>query len=259
MSVSGGIGFALLVSLLWAPVPLPRPAGVPDIMGTTPTAGAEREIRGPEWAEGAALDRSSLSLSPTPPRRPIQQRALAMSERRLGSGEMVCRDPRLKGRLVPVVTGRLSGCAIPEPVQVTHVSGIRLSQPATLDCITARSFANWVTGVADVAASDLLGSPLREVWVMGSYSCRTRNSRPGAKLSEHAKGRAIDVGGVTLANGRKITVLSNWNTGTSGKFLRRIWRRACGTFKTVLGPDGDRFHQDHLHLDSASRRSTFCR
>ena len=95
--------------------------------------------------------------------------------------------------------------------------------------------------------------------MMGAYSCRTRNSQRGARLSEHAYGRAIDIGGMWLSTGRRITVKQNWGKGSAGQYLRRIWKAACGPFKTVLGSDGDRFHQDHLHFDLAQRRSTFCR
>jgi len=37
-------------------------------------------------------------------------------------------------------------------------------------------------------------------------------------------------------------------------------RAACGPFGTVLGPNADRFHQDHFHFDTARHRSgPYCR
>lgn len=43
-------------------------------------------------------------------------------------------------------------------------------------------------------------------------------------------------------------------------FLRTLHAGACGVFKTVLGPDADAAHRDHMHVDLAVRRSraTFC-
>ena len=158
-----------------------------------------------------------------------------------------------------MLIGRIPGCAIPDPVEITHISGVKLSTPATLDCRTALTVANWVSGIAEPAARKYLGGRLKSMWLMGSYSCRTRNNKRGARLSEHAVGRAVDIGGFTLSDGREVTVEKHWRKGDHGKFLRRIWDRACGMFKTVLGPDGDRYHQDHLHLDTAYRRSSFCR
>jgi hypothetical protein len=44
-----------------------------------------------------------------------------------------------------------------------------------------------------------------------------------------------------------------------GKFLHAIHADACGIFGTVLGPEANAAHRDHLHLDlAARRRSNFC-
>lgn len=51
---------------------------------------------------------------------------------------------------------------------------------------------------------DKLGSPLRAVENYDSYECRSRNRIPGAKLSEHAHGDAIDVRALDLADGRRL-------------------------------------------------------
>jgi hypothetical protein len=39
--------------------------------------------------------------------------------------------------------------------------------------------------------------------------------------------------------------------------LRRVHRDGCQRFSIVIGPDADRFHQDHLHLDMG--RGPYCR
>lgn len=202
---------------------------------------------------------------PMPPIRPAGSKTrTAMLDRRAPDGNrrggnIVCDDPRLVGRIKPTVTGRHPGCLIMNPVEITSIAGIRLSLPATLSCRTARTFANWVTGVVDPAARKYLGARIKRIWVMGSFACRTRNSLRGTRLSEHSVGRAMDVGGFTLGDGRKIRVRKDWGRGETGRFLRHVWKRACGMFKTVLGPDGDRFHRDHIHVDVAMRRSTYCR
>lgn len=45
------------------------------------------------------------------------------------------------------------------------------------------------------------------------------------------------------------------------RFLHRLHENACGTFKTVLGPEANDAHRDHFHLDLAERRSkrSYCR
>jgi hypothetical protein len=45
------------------------------------------------------------------------------------------------------------------------------------------------------------------------------------------------------------------------RFLKRIHQQACSQFATVLGPDANRDHHNHFHLDLAPRnsRSSYCR
>lgn len=221
-----------------APVPVPRPV-----------------------TEAAPAPRTAADRLPVPIRRPAVPRDALANNRVVppARGALLCKDPRLSGTLQPDVVGQIPGCGIHRPVRLTAISGIKLTTPAVLDCRTARTFANWLTGVANVEAGKTLGARISKVWLMGTYSCRTRNNRAGARLSEHSVGRAIDVGGLWLGNGRKITIAGNWGKGTAGAFLRTIWKKACGPFKTVLGPGADRFHQDHLHLDTAYRNNAYCR
>ena len=46
--------------------------------------------------------------------------------------------------------------------------------------------------------------------VAGSYICRTRNNVKGAPISEHGRGKAIDIAAIVLANGTTVTVLDDW-------------------------------------------------
>jgi hypothetical protein len=104
------------------------------------------------------------------------------------------------------------------------------------------------------------GGGVASLRIMGSYSCRTRNSQQGARMSEHAKGRAVDIGGIILKNGTEMNVLRDYRGSAHGDQLRQMRRAACGTFGTVLGPGSDRFHSDHFHLDTARYRSgAYCR
>ena len=42
------------------------------------------------------------------------------------------------------IQGRLKGCGIPDPVRVTSVDGVALSQASTMDCATANALETWV-------------------------------------------------------------------------------------------------------------------
>lgn len=176
-----------------------------------------------------------------------------------GRAGKLCGDKRIRGRKMSPIKGRLAGCGIAAPVLVSEVAGIPLSRPATLDCAAARAMADWVErGVKP--AIGRYGGGLSELKVVASYSCRTRNNKKGAKLSEHAKGRAVDVAAFELKKGGSLDLLSDWRTKKEGAILKKIHKAACGPFGTVLGPNADRYHQDHLHMDVAKYRSgAYCR
>ncbi|MCF6444121.1 extensin family protein [Nereida sp. MMG025] len=178
-------------------------------------------------------------------------------EARNAAGPTVCNDPAIEGVVVPKIEGRIAQCGIENPVRITAVAGVQLSQAATVDCNTARALRGWVSDAAVPEFSDRGG--LAQLEVAAHYVCRTRNHRPGAKISEHGKGRAIDISGFTLRTGETVTLLNGWNS-KDGKRLRALWRAACGPFGTVLGPESDRFHKDHFHFDTAQYRSgSYCR
>lgn len=171
----------------------------------------------------------------------------------------VCGDLAIQGEAIGRVSGKLSGCQIDNAVRVSSISGVALSSRAVMDCRTASALKAWTEGAAKPALSGK-GGGLKSLRVAAHYACRTRNNQKGAKLSEHAKGRAIDISAFQLANGTEVSVLTGWNAQSYGKALRRMHKAACGPFGTVLGPNANRFHRDHFHFDTARYRSgTYCR
>lgn len=141
------------------------------------------------------------------------------------------------------------GCGVNNAYRVTMAGGVRLSQPATLSRKAAERLDLWMKREA-IPIIGRKGGGLVEVRVAAHYACRTRNSQRGARLSEHAKGNAIDISAFILADGTRLTVLDDWN-GRNSRVMRRLHASACGPFGTVLGPNSDRFHQDHFHFDVA--------
>ncbi|MEO0917580.1 MAG: extensin family protein [Pseudomonadota bacterium] len=149
------------------------------------------------------------------------------------------------------------GCGVPNAYRVTEAAGVRLSQAATLRRATAETLDGWLRNQA-IPIIGNRGGGLVGIQVPAHYACRTRNSRRGARLSEHAKGNAIDISAFILADGSRIEV-TGWR-GANGSLLKRLHASACGPFGTVLGPDADRFHQNHFHFDIAGyRNGAYCR
>jgi hypothetical protein len=94
-----------------------------------------------------------------------------------------------------------------------------------------------------------------ELRIAASYVCRPRNNKKGAKISEHGRGKAVDVAGLVFSDGSQWSVQNDY-----GKELRRAHKAACGIFGTTLGPGSDGYHEDHLHFDTADHRGgAYCR
>ena len=144
-------------------------------------------------------------------------------------------------------------CGISYPIKVAAFSGgsVGLTNKATLACPIIPTIDAWLNEVVQPAAALYFGTTVLDV-KSGSYSCRPRNSRSGAKLSEHAFGNALDVMGFRFADGRQLTVVKGWRGAPDEQeFLREVFVGACRYFTTVLGPGSDTFHHDHFHLDLA--------
>jgi hypothetical protein len=144
-------------------------------------------------------------------------------------------------------------CGIARPLKVAGLSGGRVSvgPVATLNCPLTAAVEDWMQRFVQPAALAWFGVPVVEIRQISAYSCRTMNNQRGADISEHAFGNAIDIAAFRLANGRTVTVRTDWNGELYARsFLREIFAAACQRFKTVLGP-GVEFHSDHFHLDLA--------
>lgn len=176
----------------------------------------------------------------------------------LTTKDATCGVPGLVAEAREPVRGAGS-CGVANPVVVTRVAGIDLSRPSIMTCETASALTSWVRDSAKPEIGTR-GGGLSQLTVAAHYACRSRNNQRGARLSEHAKGRAIDISGFVLKNGSEITVQRGWNQKDNGSVLRAMHRNACGPFGTVLGPDADRHHQSHFHFDTAAYRSgPYCR
>ncbi|WP_099824562.1 extensin family protein [Oceaniglobus indicus] len=176
-----------------------------------------------------------------------------------GSRGALCGDPDIQGVRMSRIAGRIRGCGVEAPVQVTAIAGVALSTGATMDCTTAKALKTWVErGVKPVIGR--LGGGVASLKVAAHYSCRARNNKRGARISEHGKGRAVDISSIVLKNGASLSVLKGWRDPAQAGMMKTMHRAACGPFGTVLGPNADRYHQDHFHFDTARYRSgSYCK
>jgi hypothetical protein len=239
-----GLGGAALAQETTA-VPLPRERPEAAEQGTPlprerPESGAlpgAKDIGGPAAVPTAP---QSIVVEPAVPPRDYQVACPAVME-----GAVTAKA------LPPIHEGQ---CGLQSPLSLEAVSAngrsIPLNAPVTTDCGMATALPGWV---ADVDSFLMAHDDTRiESLIVGTnYACRNVNNSEGGNLSFHAFGDALDVSGFTLEDGRTITVEPAW-TGTEAegsKIIRFARDAACTHFTTVLGPEANALHHDHLHID----------
>lgn len=152
------------------------------------------------------------------------------------------------------------GCSLVGAVQLIDI-GVPVTGIKGMRCGLARSFTGWASFAVAPAARQILGSDLVRIESFGSYACRNTIGTAAAytRLSGHAIGNAIDIGGFVLADGRRITVQNGWRSDDPDvrRFFEVIHASACKRFGTVLSPDYNAAHYNHLHLEDD--RAGFCR
>lgn len=128
--------------------------------------------------------------------------------------------------------------------------------PANLGiaCPVAAALALWQWEVVQPAAERHFRMRVSRIEHLGSYNCRRLYGRSSGDFSQHATADAVDISGFRLADGTRISMVGDWKDGgAKAAFLRDVRDGACGVFATVLSPDYNAAHRDHLHLDQANR------
>ena len=210
------------------PLPKPRPEGLGEEEPEEPVEPAPEPELTPPAQEAVADDRIYQTACPA-----------------VISGAVVAK------MLPPIADG---GCMAQSPLEVTglNLNGktVELTSAIQTNCEMATALVDWAQDV-DAYAKAALDSELAALQTGTSYMCRARVGGAEQFTSEHGFANAIDVVGFTLADGRSIVVKDDWMPATTpeAKLLRQSHGAACGKFTTVLGPEANADHEDHLHLD----------
>jgi hypothetical protein len=205
----------IAVDQAWVDVPPNwRPWGPPDL-NAPPTWFARIQVNGLAADRAACLDvldRSDISFSPIP-------------------------DRRIDG-----------DCGFENAVRAKHMP-VAIEPGVTSTC-SLMAALDWYEHVLQPAAERDLGSRLTGIDQLGTYACRNINSEKTGPRSEHATANAIDIAAFRFSDGRTISVSADWDKPTpGGRFLADAHQAACGLFNVVLGPDYNRLHANHFHLD----------
>ncbi|CAN7406388.1 extensin-like domain-containing protein [Pararhizobium sp. LjRoot238] len=157
------------------------------------------------------------------------------------------------------------GCGIDKPLTLDMVlPGIALKPEGTMRCETALKLARWTKEAVLPATKAALENDglLTAINQASSYVCRLRNNGTTGKISEHARGNAIDIASFTFKSGKSIEIQPRDEDSTLiGAFQRAVTATGCLYFKTVLDPGSDEAHENHLHFDVLERKNgyRYCR
>ena len=149
------------------------------------------------------------------------------------------------------------GCSAINSIKVLDF-GTPTTNMTAMTCPLAKNFAGWTRYAVQPAAEIAFGQKLVKIETMGTYSCRNIYGGRSGRLSQHAFANAVDVSAFVLADGRRVSVLGDWQGDQKAqKFFRLIKGSACKRFGTVLSPKYNAAHADHLHLDMSGKG--FCK
>ncbi len=212
------------------------------------------------WSSLALVASLAACVGPPDGHRPSGQRPVQITPQGPELKQCLADLSRLRARysLLPDQNYG-AGCSTISSVNLTSV-GIPITNVSAIQCTLARTLALWTREDVQSAARRIFGNPVVRLESFGSYSCRNIKGRPqmAGTRSEHATANAVDISGFVLADGRRITIENGWHGADDEReFLRSIRESACKRFQTVLSPDFNAAHHDHLHFDLG--RGPFCR
>lgn len=247
--IFASLSFVTLAQEVEVPLPKQRPAELSaepavKLPRQRPEATADKPVErvAPVWVSAPAFPRAHAEppAEPTAPPRVYQTACPAVL---LG---------RVEAEALPPLGDRQ--CGTQSPLSVTGVLAngrmVPVSGGVQTDCGVASALPSWVEQVDSYLLAKE-NTRIAELVVGTSYMCRNVNNGEGGNLSFHAFADALDVVGFKLEDGRFVTVEGGWSDALSaeGRLLRFAHDSACAHFTTVLGPEANAQHRDHLHVD----------
>jgi hypothetical protein len=150
------------------------------------------------------------------------------------------------------------GCTVIGAVQLLDI-GVPVTGLKAMRCGLAEEFIGWTRNAVAPAAFQILGSRLIKVETFGTYACRNTIGTATERLSGHALANAVDVSAFILEDGRRVSIENDWRSDDPEirRFFELIHTSACKRFGTVLSPDYNWAHHNHLHLEDDHK--SFCR
>ncbi|QND47819.1 extensin [Rhizobium lusitanum] len=231
----------------------PTPQQKPDREQTQPAA----ELPTPMEKPAAPETQPSTGEMQGPPKPPLTIAAEPDEEHKACLAQLTAIGATFKD--IPRIDDG-NGCGIDKPIALTEpLPGIQMKPQGTMRCEAALALAHWIKeSVIPSAAALKDNGKIVTINQASTYICRLRNNATTGKISEHARGNAIDIASFTFENGKTIGIEPRREDPTlTGAFQRAASASACLYFMTVLDPESDAAHETHFHLDVLKRKGEF--
>lgn len=140
-------------------------------------------------------------------------------------------------------------CAYSNAVAVER-STTPYSSPVQASCPMAAALFLWERDIVQPLAQEHFGAEVTRIHHVGTYACRRVYGGRTGEPSQHASANAIDIIGFSLSDDRVVNLARDWGgDDDEGRFLEELRDESCRIFTGVLGPEYNRYHHDHFHLD----------
>ena len=237
------------------PTPEPKPTTEPKpAAGDVPAPSSGSELPKPEQKPATPEAESKNGEMQGPPNPPLTIASESDEEHQSCLKELSAMGAVFKD--IPRIDGG-NGCGIDKPISLSEtLPGIKVKPEGTMRCKTALALAHWLKESVIPAAGQALeeNGKITTINQASTYICRLRNNAATGKISEHARGNAIDIASFTFENGKTVGIEPRREDSTLiGAFQRTASASACLFFTTVLDPESDAAHETHFHLDVISR------
>ncbi len=160
---------------------------------------------------------------------------------------------RIEGEMLDPVSEGSCGLQSPIRIDALNVNGHKIALPGApvANCSMATAIADWAEDMDNFARATR-GTEIASLATGPGYVCRLRNNAKTGFVSEHGLGNALDIAGITMADGTSVSVLSDWDAEPGegpGTLLDFGHALGCSMFTTTLGPEANADHEDHFHFD----------
>lgn len=147
------------------------------------------------------------------------------------------------------------GCSVQHAVRLARVGNVKLDNAPLLTCRMATQLAKFEVDYLQPIGQSILGSKIKRIKHIGTYNCRSMRQYGGV-LSQHAFANAIDVSAFVTEDGRTINVEKDWKgKQEKSRFLKKVAKSACKSFRASVSPDADANHFNHFHWDTGLYRN----